>query len=94
MVLPDRICDNDLFKNIYDINVLENNIDHLNIKIVLFTQKLTADFCVKYIFNPDIDSGSEDSYIFDKCYILAEQCHISEEEFDKAHRLHYSDDND
>jgi hypothetical protein len=94
MVLQNRICDNNLFENKYDLNILENNIDHLDIKIVLFTQKLTADFCVKYIFNPDIDSGSEDSYIFDKCYILAEQPHITEEEFDKVYRLHYSDDPD
>lgn len=94
MVLQNRVCDNNLFENKYDLNILENNIDHLDIKIVLFTQKLTADFCIKYIFNHDIDSGSEDSYIFDKCYILAEQTHITEEEFDKAYGLYYLNDTD
>ena len=51
MVLQNRVCDNNLLENKYDLNILENNIDYLDIKIVLFTQKLTADFCIKYIFN-------------------------------------------
>jgi hypothetical protein len=74
----------DLFHNRYKYNIdlLEQNIDHLNNKYLLYTQKLTAEFCVKYLYNPDINSGDEDSYIFDKYYILAQQKHISEKEFD------------
>ena len=59
----------------------------LNKKIILFTQILTAEFCVKYILDLDIDSGSEDSYLFDKNYILESQPHISNEEFDLAYKL-------
>jgi hypothetical protein len=70
--------------NKYDIDILEKNVKNLNKKALLFTQKLTAEFCIKYLFNPDIDSGSEDSYIFDKIYILEHQEHITEEEFDEA----------
>jgi hypothetical protein len=74
----------------YDIIILEKNINKLNKKALICTQKLTAEFCVKYIFDPDIESGSEDSYIFDKNYILEHQEHITEEEFDKAYKKYYS----
>jgi hypothetical protein len=73
----------------YDIAILEKNVKKLNKKALLFTQKLTADFCIKYILDLDIDSGSEDSYIFDKNYILEHQEHITEEEFDEAFKKIY-----
>ena len=48
------ITNDDIFKNIYPIKILENNIDNLNLKYILITQKnLTAEFCVKYILNED-----------------------------------------
>jgi hypothetical protein len=90
--INEKITNMDLIKNMYDINILQKNIEHLNKKIVLSTQKLDADFCVKYIYDGDIDSGSEDSYIFDKFYILERQNHITDEEFDKAFSLFYNDD--
>jgi len=79
------ITDNDLMKNQYNLDILENNIKHLNTKILICTQILNADFCIKYIFDPDIESGSEDSYIFDKYYIMEKQKHITDEEFDKSY---------
>ena len=82
-----KITNKDLFNNKYSIDILEKNINMLNKKIILFTQILTAEFCVKYILDLDIDSGSEDSYIFDKNYILESQPHISNEEFDLAYNL-------
>ena len=58
---------------------------------MLCTQILTADFCVKYILNLDIDDGSEDSYLFDKNYILKKQSHITEKDFDIAYNLYCKD---
>ena len=87
----DKLTNKDLMENYYKYNVdiLEKNITSLNKKVLLFTQKLTVEFCIKYLFNPDIDSGSEDSYIFDKNYILEHQEHISDEEFDKVFKKIY-----
>jgi hypothetical protein len=67
--------------NKYDIDILEKNVNNLNKKTLICTQKLTAEFCIKYLYNPDIDSGSEDSYIFDKNYILEQQEDNTEEAF-------------
>lgn len=82
-----KITTSHLYKKKYDIHTLEYNIGNLNKKVILNTQDLTVKFCIKYIFNNDIDSGSEDSYIFDKNYILERQPHITEEEFDDCYSL-------
>ena len=74
------ISDFTLLKNKYEIDILERNIGKLDKKILLATQVLTADFCIKYIWDPDTDSGSEDSYIYDFAYILDFQPHLNEEE--------------
>ena len=42
--------------NTYSINLLEQNIHNLNKKILLATQKLTVEFCIKYILDLDIDT--------------------------------------
>ena len=69
-------------RNKYSIEILEQNIveNHLDGKILLATQKLTPEFCVKYILDLDIEGGGEESYIFDVCYILGFQKHITEKE--------------
>jgi hypothetical protein len=67
-------------KNKYSIEILEDNIEFLDEKILLATQKLTPEFCVKYILDLDIDNGGEESYIFDICYILSFQKHITKKE--------------
>ena len=69
-------------KNKYSIEILEQNIvkNHLDEKILLATQMLTPEFCVKYILDLDIEGGGEESYIFDICYILSFQKHITEKE--------------
>lgn len=84
----DKITTRHLYHNKYDIEILEKNINHLNKKVLLCTQKLTAEFCIKYILVMDIESGSEDSYIFDKNYILERQEHITDEEFDTVYNLY------
>ena len=79
-----NITNTDLLNNKYkySIDVLEDNIlrNHLDEKILLATQKLTPEFCVKYILDLNIDGGGEETYIFDICYILSFQTHISEKE--------------
>jgi len=79
-----KVTNTDLLKNKYkySIEILEKNIveNHLDEKILLATQKLTPEFCVKYILNLDIEGGGEESYIFDVCYILQFQKHITEKE--------------
>ena len=74
----DSISDFTLLKNKYQIDILERNVDKLDKKIMLATQELTAEFCIKYIWDPDTDSGSEDSYIYDFDYILDFQPHLNE----------------
>ena len=74
----DSITDFTLLKNKYQIDILERNVDKLDKKILLATQELTAEFCIKYIWDPDTDSGSEDSYIYDFDYILDFQPHLNE----------------
>jgi len=69
--------------NTYSINLLEQNIHNLNKKILLATQKLTVEFCIKYILDLDIDNGSEDSYIYDVDYILDFQKHLNKQEFNE-----------
>jgi hypothetical protein len=80
----ERIIEEDLYIKQYSIEILEKNIHNLNKKRVINTQKLTADFCVNYLLDNNIDSGSEDSYIFDEAYILNSQQHITDEEWSKA----------
>ena len=79
----DSISDFTLLKNKYQIDILERNVDKLDKKIMLATQELTAEFCIKYIWDPDTDSGSEDSYIYDFDYILDFQPHLTENELIK-----------
>lgn len=47
----------------YDIFTLEKNIHNLSMNAILYTQNLTAEFCVKYILNEDYASCVEDTYI-------------------------------
>jgi hypothetical protein len=63
----------------YDISILEKNINNLSLKTLLYTQKLTADFCAKYILNEKT---------FYKADVLNAQKHITEQElFDAIDKL-------
>jgi len=79
------ISDSDLCNEIYSINVLKKNIYNLNKKVVLSTQILTPQFCIKFILDTAIDSGSEISGVYTKEHILRKQQHITSEEFDKCY---------
>ena len=77
-----KLTNTDLLNNRYkySMDIILENVQHLDKKILLATQTLTAEFCIKYILDMDIESGSEYSYIFDVCYILTKQKHITEKE--------------
>ena len=77
-----KVTNTDLLNNRYkySIDILEQNIDLLDEKILVSTQKLTPEFCIKYILNLDIESGGEESYTLDIYYILSKQTHITEKE--------------
>ena len=85
-VLIMSLSDQDLLKNkyTYSIELLEKNVKNFNKKILLATQKLNVDFCIKYILDNDIDGGSEDSYLFDVDYILTFQTHLTKEAFNNS----------
>jgi hypothetical protein len=65
---------------LYSVKELAHNMDHLNKKLVLSTQRLTAEFCIQYIWDTSIDGGSEDTYLFDFDYILDFQTHLKKED--------------
>jgi hypothetical protein len=69
----------------YDIVTLEYNIDRLCLRTLLTTQKLTPEFCVKYILNYE-EHGMcvEDSYICDSDILLYQE-HITQKELDEAY---------
>lgn len=48
-----KITNIDLYKQKYDIQILEENINNLSLRTLLNTQILTIDFCVKYILDHD-----------------------------------------
>ena len=77
-----KVTNTDLLanRNKYSIDILEKNMEHLDEKIVLATQTLTPEFCVKYILDLNIEGGGEETYIFDVCYIINFQKHITKKE--------------
>lgn len=79
-----EISDFSLMKTRYTLDVLERNVGKLDKKILLATQTLNAEFCINYIWDPDIESGSEDSYIYDFDYILSFQKQLTREQLADA----------
>lgn len=81
MRMFDNLTDDDLINNPnhYTIDELEADIKHLTKKVLITTQRLTAEFCVKHILDVDIDDGSEDQYMYDVDYITSFQKHLNGE---------------
>ena len=84
-VYNEIISDSDLCNESYSLDVLRKNINNLNKKVVLRTQKLTAQFCIKFILDTTIESGNQESGVYSKEHILIMQPHITNEEFDKCY---------
>jgi len=74
----------DLYKKQYTLDVLAHNINNLQIKIILHTQKLDAEFCAKYILDDYYCSCSEDEDLINYGYVLRHQPHITATELDVA----------
>jgi hypothetical protein len=72
--------------NKFSQEFIEKHINEIfDLKVILYTQKLTADFCVKYMYDmSDSESSDKDSYLWDRNFILTYQTHITKEEFDEA----------
>jgi hypothetical protein len=57
------ITKEDLYNNQYDYVTLKTNIYCVSLLDILKTQKLTSDFCVKYILNANFQILDEDQNI-------------------------------
>ena len=72
------------YKFKYDLDELEKNIDYLCPKILVNTQKLTPEFCIKYILNEDYMSCEEEKYLLTYSYVLYCQRHITRQQLEDA----------
>lgn len=90
MAERNHITDKDLFVNKYDIQILEDNLENLDLKIILKTQILTADFCVKYILNDNYASCVEDTYYFTDGKVLIHQPHLMQHDLDEVRKNIYT----
>ena len=57
------LTNEDLYKKKYDYETLKTNIYVVSLLDILKTQKLTSDFCVKYILNKDFQLSKEEEEI-------------------------------
>jgi len=77
------ITKEDLYKNQYDYETLKTNIYCVSLMDILKTQKLTSDFCVKYILNRDFQILDEDQNITIDI-VKKYQLHITDIEFETS----------
>ena len=91
MQITDRDLLNPNNKNKYTIEEILDNVDHLNVKFLLYTQILDEDFCVEYILDMRMNSGDEDSYLLCEDYILECQPHLDEALFLQLRDIKYKD---
>jgi hypothetical protein len=77
------ITNRDLYRKKYSIEIIELNVDDLEIRTMLSTQVLTAEFCVKYILNDDYVSTVEERYICDSD-VLFHQKHLTQQDLSNA----------
>ena len=82
--------DSMLRKKKYDIEVLEKNIYNLSMKTLLYTQDLTADFCIKYVLNEKYASCVEDTFL-SMGDVLNAQKHITRSAIYQAYNKVYSE---
>ena len=82
----------DLYNKQYDLNTLKENIFAVSLWDILKTQKLTSNFCIKYILNNNyqLDQKDETISIHD---VIKLQSHISKIEL-LVSIANYSPDDD
>lgn len=81
-----KLTNNDLKNNKYDMRTLEENIDNLELDVILSTQTLTIDFIVDFILDENNQKTTKEKDI-DLHTILCDQPHISKEELFKRFNL-------
>jgi hypothetical protein len=74
-----EISNIDLYSNTFPLDVLEKNIDKLDLKTLIKTQKLSYDFIIKYILNEEYQITPEEKTI-DIYDVIYNQSHIDIEE--------------
>jgi len=81
-----KISNFDLRQNInkYSMKDIMTNLEHLDLKILVNTQRLTAEFCVKYIMNDNYVTCTEDQYLFCNDYVLSKQTHLIQKDLNNA----------
>jgi len=93
MSTSQEIISNESLKtNQYPIEIIEKNINNFNLLTILTTQKLTPEFCIKYLYllnnnkytKNDCD---EEIYLHD---ILKYQSHITKKELEYYINLHHN----
>ena len=57
------LTNEELYKKNYDYKTLKENIYVVSLLDILKTQKLTSEFCVKYILNKDFQFSKEEEKI-------------------------------
>ena len=82
--MPQTIKNWELSEKKYDIDELERNMDYLCPKILVNTQKLTPEFCIKYILNEEYMSCEEEKYLLTYGYVLSCQPHITRKQLEDA----------
>ena len=76
----------------YDIQLLEKNIRNFSMKTLLYTQDLTAEFCIKYILNEKYASCVEDTFL-SIGDVLNSQKHLTRSSIYQAfHKLNREED--
>lgn len=76
-------AERDLKNNKYSLELLEIYVKHVDYRIILRTQVLTAEFCAKHIMHPKLLT-TEDEYYMDVDYIIQRQPHLTEDEIISA----------
>jgi len=70
----------ELYTRKWTIQELEENIDRLSLKSILYTQRITAEFAVKYILTTDEYACCVEETYYDLDDVLDLQPHLTREE--------------
>ena len=82
----------DLFNKQYDLQTLKEHLYAVSLRDILKSQRLTSDFCVKYLLNPVYQMNSNDEGIT-VSEIMKYQRHITKGELYTG-IINYSPDDD
>ena len=66
-------------RNYYNIEDIIYNVDNLDLKLLLCSQILTADFCINYILNDEYVTDDAERKLFCDGYVLCHQKHLTKE---------------